>query len=139
MCTRLLNHRPRGSFAVRGHKQCLRPVKRSPAGKHRAQWFLSASEPQTSEARSDSPSAEITDGSMPPWSVISEKPPPSLVQPTWQTRPLIGNRSLAVKSPQGLLWAAQLDLVDGKDEGRMLWLVSYTAAASQRPLSEIPT
>jgi hypothetical protein len=52
---------------------------------------------------------------------------------------LIGNRSLAVKSPQGLLWAAQLDLVDGKDEGRMLWLVSYTAAASQRPLSEIPT
>jgi len=98
-------------FAARGHKQCLRPAKRSPAGKHRAQWFLQTYELQTSEAQSDSPSAEITDESVAPWSVIYEQTPPGMVKSAWWTRPLIGTGSLVVKSPRGLLWGAYVLLL----------------------------
>lgn len=68
-------------FAAHGHEQCLRPAKRSPAGEHRAQWFLQTYELPTSEARSDSPSADITDDSVTPWYVIYDQTPPGMVQP----------------------------------------------------------
>lgn len=94
-------------FLAAGHGQCLRPVKRSPGGKHRAVWFLEPYDLATvveDAAGSAPPKTPVFDKQ--PVPVTYEFAPPGDVKPAWYTRPLVGAGSFVVRSPRGWLWAA---------------------------------
>jgi hypothetical protein len=92
-------------FAAAGHAQCLRPVRRSPGGKHRAVWFLEAYPlPVVEVLESGAEEAKKGSDSLGPVAIEYEFTEPGHVKAAWYVRPLIGSGSFATRSWRGLLW-----------------------------------
>jgi hypothetical protein len=90
-------------FRSCGQARAMRPVKRSPRGKHRAVWYLEAYDlPDAAQEEAElvpdsgqSPSAET---------IQYDFTPPGKVRPAWYVRPLIGAGSFVTRSWRGLVW-----------------------------------
>lgn len=95
-------------FRQQGQTRAVRPMKRSPGGKHRAQWYLEPYDlPPVASA--DEPVIPTVDE--PPShqeSVRYQQAPPGSVRPAWWARVLFTQGAAVTRSPRGILWAAVL-------------------------------
>jgi hypothetical protein len=94
-------------FRAAGHSQALKVVRRSPAGRHRAVWFL---EPYELVEPADDPGlvsqSETTAAMKSPLWIEYDFTPPGGVKAVWYARPLLGSGSFITRSWRGLLWVA---------------------------------